>query len=71
MAEFKGYQRFTLGIQHKFSDPSIGEPPYDSVITYGKGVVNKKNLACQSIDDRVSCTQKPAVIDAPIYAVSS
>lgn len=71
MAELKGFQRFTLGLQHLFSDPSIGEPPFDSVITYGKAVVNKKNLACESIDDRVTCSQTPAVIEAPIYAISS
>ena len=71
MASFTGYQRFTLGLQHKFSDPAIGEPPYDSVITYGKAVVNKKNLSCQKDGEKVSCAQKPEVIEAPIYAISS
>lgn len=71
MYSFNGFNRFTLGIQHKFSDPAIGEPPYDSVITYGRAPVKKKNLDCESIDDRVTCSQKPKVIEAPIYAVSS
>lgn len=71
MASFTGFQRFTIGIEHAFSDPSIGDPPYDSVITFGKAVINKKNLQCQAIDDRVDCAQKPDIIKAPIYAVSA
>lgn len=70
MDSFTGYNRFTLGLQHRFSDPAIGEPPYDRVTTFGRAVVNKKNLACENMDNHVSCTQIPAVIEAPIYAVS-
>lgn len=71
MAKFTGYQKFTLGLQHKFSDPSVGEPPYDSVTTYGNAIVNRRNLACEKDGESVTCSQTTDVIEAPIDRVSS
>lgn len=71
MASFNGFQKFTLGIQHRFSDPAIGKPPYDSVTTYGDAVVNKQNFLCKKDGENVSCAQKPEIVLAPITKVSS
>lgn len=71
MARFNGYQRFDLGLQHLFKDPSLGDPPYDSVITFGTANVNRTNLACENSGEIVSCSQKGGIILGPITRTSA
>ncbi|KAK0306401.1 hypothetical protein LTR91_005494 [Friedmanniomyces endolithicus] len=49
---------------------SVGEPPYDQILEFGKGNVTMLDLACTARTGRVKCEQAlEGTIVAPIYAV--
>ncbi|KAK0943709.1 hypothetical protein LTR48_003841 [Friedmanniomyces endolithicus] len=70
MYAYTNCQNFVLGIEHSFTDPSVGEPPYDQILEFGKGKVTMLDLACTAQIGRVKCEQVwGGRIEAPIYAV--
>lgn len=84
MEDFDTIRSFTLGVEHAFSDPSyvirtstpsayltsysIGDPPYDQVINFGRVILNSDNFPCTEDGDSTTCKQNVDMIKAPIYA---
>ncbi|KAK3115403.1 hypothetical protein LTR53_005301 [Teratosphaeriaceae sp. CCFEE 6253] len=72
MYAYTNMQHFVLGLEHKFKDPSIGNPPYDQIITFGKGNVTSADLVCTAVGGWAGCEQpRDQTIRAPIYAVTA
>lgn len=68
----QGIGSFVLSIEHAYEDPSVGSPPYDEVITYGKANVTEPSVKCEAMGGQASCEQRPnTTIKAPIWAVTA
>ncbi|KAF1819782.1 uncharacterized protein K489DRAFT_373022 [Dissoconium aciculare CBS 342.82] len=66
---YTNFQNFTLRATHSFRDPSVGEPPYDSVRTYAHAHVDTGVISCDIFGGDINCRQNEGtVIKAPIYA---
>ncbi|GAB7361915.1 hypothetical protein MBLNU230_g1953t1 [Neophaeotheca triangularis] len=74
MESFNSIRDFTFGIQHSFSDPAIGRPPYDRVKNFARAEFNStmEQALCTPTNDargNPSCQQlADTIIDAPIHA---
>ncbi|TKA59678.1 hypothetical protein B0A55_13023 [Friedmanniomyces simplex] len=72
MYSYTNCQNFVLGIEQAFTDPAVGDPPYDQIIEFGKGNVTMPDLACTARTGRVKCElYQGRTIKAPVYAVTA
>ncbi|GAB7351672.1 hypothetical protein MBLNU459_g2269t1 [Dothideomycetes sp. NU459] len=71
---FKNIYTHTLQIEHTFTDPSVGEAPYDQVTNFGRANITRKSLTCNTVKTgthagELDCVQaKKSVIKANIWA---
>ncbi|CAK3864701.1 Hypothetical predicted protein [Lecanosticta acicola] len=71
-AEWNGYQDFTIGLEHQFTDPAVGKPPYDQLTVFGHGPYNKNVLFCEGAGSQMVCNQKKGtIVEAHIYATTA
>ncbi|KAK5725973.1 hypothetical protein LTR15_004163 [Elasticomyces elasticus] len=70
MFSYTNIQNFVLGIEHSFTDPSVGKPPYDQLTIFGRGNVTHADFVCTARIGRARCDeQEGSTVRAPIYAV--
>ncbi|KAK3725343.1 hypothetical protein LTR37_000313 [Vermiconidia calcicola] len=68
MAQFDSIESFVLNIEHRFHDPSVGDPPYNYVTNFGRANLTTSTMNCTG-KRRKNCAQiVETVIKAPIYA---
>lgn len=68
MESYKTMENFVLGLEHTYTDPSVGEPPYDQITNFAKTTLTPKNHPCKTKSGKKVCAQKAnTVLSAPIW----
>jgi hypothetical protein len=72
LSSFTNISTFTLEAQHSFIDPSVGQPPFDGVTTFGRGQFGWMNVSCTTEGDgSVDCGLVNGPAEVGIYAVAA
>ncbi|KAK5163447.1 uncharacterized protein LTR77_010629 [Saxophila tyrrhenica] len=68
MESYESMGDFVLGLEHSYTDPSVGEPPYDRITNFAKTNMTPANHPCKTKNGQKVCAQKSnSVIKAPIW----
>jgi hypothetical protein len=68
MESYTTMEQFVLQLEHSYTDPSVGEPPYDQITNFAKTTMTPKNHPCKVKNGVKVCAQKAGtVIKAPIW----
>jgi hypothetical protein len=68
METYKNIEEFTLGLTHTYTDPSVGDPPYDQITNFARANLTLANHPCTQTDRKKTCAQEPGkIIKAPIW----
>ncbi|KAJ9625802.1 hypothetical protein H2203_004565 [Taxawa tesnikishii (nom. ined.)] len=67
---FQNIYTFTLQVENVFTDPSVGQPPWDQMTSFAHASISKSNLTCTHHSDNEIACEQPAnsTIKAPIWA---
>ncbi|EME47916.1 hypothetical protein DOTSEDRAFT_69745 [Dothistroma septosporum NZE10] len=68
---YNDINNFTLNVEDRFTDPAVGDPPYDQVTVFGIAIFNKTNLVCEAMGDASCGIPNDTIVEAPIYATTA